>query len=172
MLYDRPKDSRSRRIAIKACDAFRQVDPVMPPSVVDRHGRGWKCRIPKPANRDADPIIDTVFGMEQVAAADRAEAEHEARTVIADAPVFGCVARHLIRRSEARERGKNAAGALLAGVTVADANTERFTVDLDAKLAAAAGCGSRGHGGACSSGFAEIEPIDSRQASQAAAAMS
>ncbi len=144
----------------------------MPPPVVDRYGRRWKHRIAKSADRDADPIAHAVFGMEQVAAADRAEAEHEARALIAGAPIFGRVPGDSIRCGEAREGGEDAAGTLLAREAMADADAERFAVELDAELTATAGSDSRGRGRVRHASRAGIRPIESCQASQPAAAKS
>src|SRR5690606_20100512 len=73
------------------------------------------------------------------------EAEAEARAALARADVLGGVPEDLVGRIEAGQRREHAAGAALAGETVADAHPGR-ALDLDAELPAGAGGGAARHG--------------------------
>lgn len=80
-------------------------------------------------------VFVTLFGVEHRCPAHRTESEPEPGALVADAHVFGGSAVNFIRSGEARQRRKNTASPALTGEAVANANTERFTMNLDAQLA-------------------------------------
>src|SRR5690606_16787745 len=89
-------------------------------------------------------------------AADRAEAEPEACALVASADILGGAAGHPVGRGEGGERGKDAAGAALAGEAVAEADSARLTLHLDSQLTAGAGgCSGRHRAprGTCSTDY-------------------
>src|SRR5262245_37626648 len=115
---------------------FRKLYPRMPAQVVNRYPRRWKSGVAERADSDADsPIFISHFGMEQIRAAHRAEAESELRALVAGTHILRCVTRHFIRWRESGEGREHTARAALAGETVANPNSARFTVNGDAELA-------------------------------------
>lgn len=117
----------------------------MSPAVVDREPGWWKARIGKCADGDTDARRLSLLRVEKVGAADGAEAKPELGALITGADVLGGDAGDLVRAAEAREGGKDAAGPLLAGEAMADADDARLAVDRDPKLPAMTGSGSRSH---------------------------
>jgi hypothetical protein len=80
-------------------------------------------------------VFVTLFGVEHRCPAHRTESEPEPGALVADAHVFGGSAVNFIWSSEARQRRESTASPALTGEAVANANAERFTMNLDAQLA-------------------------------------
>lgn len=112
----------------------------MAPAVVDGNRGGGKRRIGECSHRDAHAFRFAFFGVEQRGSAYRTESKAESRTLVTRTYLFGGRARDAEGRRETRQGGEHAAGALLAGKAVADANAAWSAVDFNAKLAASAGC--------------------------------
>jgi hypothetical protein len=80
-------------------------------------------------------LFVTLFSVEHRRPAHRTESKPESGALVADAHVFGGSAVNPIRSGEAGQRRENTAGPALTGEAVANANTERFPMNLDAQLA-------------------------------------
>ena len=75
----------------------------MPAAVVDRIPRRRKIRVGEAAHRDRDMrLLVALLGVEQVRAADRAEAEREPGALVANANIFGCARRRPCRGPQSR----------------------------------------------------------------------
>jgi hypothetical protein len=83
--------------------------------------------------------------MENRGSTDRAEPEYELRSLVPDPNVFSGGANDPERRAKTGQRGKDAAGSLLAGEAVADAYPAGFALNLNAQLSAGAGGSSGWH---------------------------
>jgi len=118
----------------------------MPAAVIDGHCRRRESWIGEGPHGDTDRCARlSLFRVEKVGAADRAKSESEPGALITRADIFGGGALDPIGCGESGEGRKDAAGSLLTGKAVAKADTERFTLNLDAQLATGArGC-SRPH---------------------------
>ena len=116
----------------------------MPAALVDGKSGRWKARVSKSAHGDAHRLIVTGFGVEDGSSTNWAKPEYELCSLIPDADVFGGGPRDFERRGEARQCCEDAAGPLLTGEAVANANATRFAFDLNAQLPAGArGCSGR-----------------------------
>src|SRR5580658_1364861 len=117
----------------------------MAAAVVDGGARRRKRGIGESADCDRDAAGDAFLGVEKVGPADRAEAKPERRALVADPHVVARSALDLVGLGEPCLGGEHAAGAPLAGETMAKAYGARLALNLDAELAADAGGGSGGH---------------------------
>ena len=121
----------------------------MPATLIDRDLRLRKTWVGKGTHGDTHRrLLVTLFGVEHRCPAHRTESEPEPGALVADAHVFGGSAANLIRCREAGQRCENTAGPALTGEAVANADVERFTMNLDAQLAAATISGTRPHSAA------------------------
>jgi hypothetical protein len=93
-------------------------------------------RVGKRTDGDAHRIIVPFFAVEDRGPADRAEPESELGALIPDPNVFGGAAEDFERSGEARQRCEDAAGSLLTGEAVANADSARFAFDFNAQLSA------------------------------------
>jgi len=93
-------------------------------------------RVGKRADGDAHGIVVTLFAVEDGGPADRAEPESELGAPISDSDVFGGSSEDFERSGEARQRCEDAAGSLLTGEAVANADSARFAFDFNAQLSA------------------------------------
>src|SRR5579872_5897557 len=99
------------RVLVVGGHAGRQLHPGVAPGGVDRDGRRRKARVGEAAHRYRDASILVAFlGVEEVGAADRAEAEPEPRALVADPNVLARIAEDFVGRAEGGQRRKDAAG--------------------------------------------------------------
>jgi hypothetical protein len=124
----------------------RQLNPGMSATVVDRIFRWRKAWVGEGAHGHAHRrLVVTVFGVEHGCPAHRAEPELELGSLVTDANVLSCGAKHLIRCAERGQRCEDTAGPTLTGEAVANADSKRFTLHFNTQLAAGTrGC-SRTH---------------------------
>jgi hypothetical protein len=115
----------------------------MPAALVDGKSRRWKARVSKRAYGDTHRLIVTIFGVEDCSPTNWAKPEYEPCSLIPDTDVFGGSTEDFERSREAGQCCEDTAGPLLAGETVANANSTRFAFDLNAQLSA----GARGYSG-------------------------
>jgi hypothetical protein len=137
-------NSTSSGVPFERLGARRQLHPRVSTAIVDRDPRRWEVRVGKRTYGDAHGFFVSLFGVEDVGPADRAEPEPESGTLIADADVLCGRAKDLERSSEACQRSEDTAGPLLTREAVAEANSPRSAFNLNAQLAAATrGCSGR-----------------------------
>ncbi len=109
----------------------------MAATVVNRGLGRWEIRVCKAADGDADrAVLKSLLCMKQVGAADRAEPKSKTRAVISGADVLRSMARHHIGRRKGRQRGEDATRAALTGQAMANADTARLALHLNAELTA------------------------------------
>ena len=134
----------SSGIFVERSRAWRQLNPRMPAALVDGKSRRWKARVSKRAHGDAHRLIVTIFGVEDGSPTNWAKPEYEPCSLIPDTDVFGGGTEDFERSREAGQCCEDTAGPLLAGEAVANANSTRFAIDLNAQLSAGArGCSER-----------------------------
>lgn len=122
-----------------------QLHPGMFATVVNRISRWRKTWIGEGADGDRHRrLLAALFGVEYGCAAARAETEPKLGPLVTSANVIGRRADDLIGGGEARQRCKYTARAALTGKAVANPDSQRFALNLNAQLAAATrGCSRR-----------------------------
>lgn len=125
---------RSSGVFGECSRAWRQLNPGVPPTVVDRNGRRRKVRVGKRTYGNADSAILAHFGVEDVSPTDRAKPEDELGSLVAGTDVFGGVAEDLEGCVKAGQCGEYTAGPLLTGKAVADAYASWLTRDSNPQL--------------------------------------
>jgi hypothetical protein len=124
----------------------RQMNPRMSATVVDRILRWRKAWVGEGAHGDSHGrLFVTFFGVEHGCPADRAEPELELVSLVTDTNVLGCGAKDLIGGGEGSQHCKDTAGPLLTGEAVANADSQRFTLNFNPQLPAATRGRSRTH---------------------------
>jgi hypothetical protein len=114
----------------------RQPHPGMSATLINRDLGLRKTRVSEGTHGDTRRrLFVTLFGVEHRCPAHRTESEPEPGAPVAGAHVVRCSAENLIRSGEAGQRRENTARPALTGEAVANANAERFTMNLDAQLA-------------------------------------
>ena len=121
-----------RGILLERDGAGRQLNPRMPAAIVDGHLGRREAGVGKRADGDADAPAYPFFGVEQIGAADRAEAENEPGPLIAGADILGSRANDLVGSGKAGQGSEHAAGSLLASKAVAESDAGRRTLDFNA----------------------------------------
>jgi len=116
----------------------------MPAALVDGKSGCWKARVSKRAHGDAYRLIVTDFRVEDSSSTNWAKPEYESCSLIPDTDVFGGGTEDFEWSREAGQCCEDAAGPLLTGEAVANANSTGFALDLNAQLSAGArGCSGR-----------------------------
>jgi hypothetical protein len=108
----------------------------MPATVVDGNCRRWKVRVGKRTHSDTDSAIFANLSVEDGSSTNGAEPEYELGTLVPDTDVFGGVARDLEGCVEAGQCSEHAAGPLLAGEAMADANASWLALNSNPQLSA------------------------------------
>ena len=130
----------SDRILAVGGDAGRKLHPGVAAAVVDGILRRREVGVGEAADRHRHiAVLDADLGVEQVGAADRAEAEPVLGAGVAGAQIFGGLAGNGVGQVEGRQRRKDAAGPPLALEAMADTHPCRITFDGDRELAAGTG---------------------------------
>jgi predicted RNase H-like HicB family nuclease len=114
------------RVFVVGRCAGRQLHPRVPVAVIDRiPGRRIAPVGEGPYGDGHRRLFATLFGVEQVCPADRAESNPELGALVANANILGCGAGNLVGSGEGGECGKHAARPALTGKAVANADPER-----------------------------------------------
>jgi hypothetical protein len=135
--------SFSSGILVERRRVRRQLNPRVSTAIVDGNLRRWKERIGKRTNGNAHGLILIFLGVEYRGPANGAKPKYELGSAVADASEFGRGTGYLVWSGESGQRCENAAGPLLAGQAVANANSPWLTFDFNAQLSA----GARGSSG-------------------------
>jgi len=110
----------------------------VPAAVIDRIPGRRKARVGEGPYGDGHRLFATLFGVEQVCPADRAESKPELGALVANAHILGCGAGNLMGSGEGGECGKHTARPALTGEAVANADPERFALNFNSQLSARA----------------------------------
>ena len=119
-----------RRIFLESLNAGRQLHPRMTAAVVHRNLWRRKTRIRESSDSHAHSLRIAVFRVKQSGPANGTKPEDKASALITDSRVLGRSTVNLVGRRESGQRGKDTAGAALAGQAMADADS-RLTLHFD-----------------------------------------